>query len=344
LRTSPAQRTATSEERMKIFNRNPAWVFGILVLAGLIAAPPAVSQNKPKLRVSAVFVEQDIRAQAFKNFAAELKDEFDFELYFGATLFRQGTELVAVQRGNLEMANLAPQDLAKQIPAWSILTAAYLFRDAEHVKKVLSGEVGKELYKLADDQGVHVLGPVYFGTRHVNLKPKKKINAPQDLAGMKLRMPGGEAWQFLGKSLGANPTPMAFAETYTGLQSGAIDGQDNPLPNNKVMKFHEVTSQIVLTAHLVGFDVLAIQSKIWKALTQPQRDKLQGAVDKALDWSTAKHLEQERELVAFFKAEGLDVYTPDVEAFRRHAQKMYLESDFAKDWPKGMLDRINAVK
>jgi TRAP-type C4-dicarboxylate transport system substrate-binding protein len=89
----------------------------------------------------------------------------------------------------------------------------------------------------------------------VGLKPKKKISAPADMAGVKLRMPPGDAWQLLGRSLGANPTPMAFAETYTGLQTGAIDGQDNPLPNVRNMKFYEVMSQIVLTSHLVGFDL-----------------------------------------------------------------------------------------
>ena len=85
------------------------------------------------------------------------------------------------------------------------------------------------------------------------------------MAGIKLRMPGGDAWQFLGRSLGANPTPMAYAEVYTGLQTGAIDGQDNPLPNVQNMKFYEVMSQIVLTSHLVGYDLLTINLKTWNA-------------------------------------------------------------------------------
>src|SRR3546814_8790192 len=85
---------------------------------------------------------------------------------------------------------------------------------------------------------------------------------PADMAGIKLRMPPGEAWQFLGESLGANPTAMAYAETYTGLQTGAIDGQDNPLPNVENMKFSEVMSQIVMTSHLVGFDLLTVSAKV----------------------------------------------------------------------------------
>ena len=109
--------------------------------AGLIAARarafPAFAQDKPKLRFSAVFSEQDIRAEMMKMFADAIKDDFTFEGYYGGTLFKQGTELVALQRGNLEMGNIAPQDISKQIPAWSVLTAAYLFRDAAHLQDLL---------------------------------------------------------------------------------------------------------------------------------------------------------------------------------------------------------------
>ncbi len=305
----------------------------------------AKTQTRPKLRLSVVVSEQDIRAEAFKAFGQAIKDEFDFEPFFNGTLFKQGTELVAMQRGNLEMGNIAPQDISKQIPAWSILTAAYLFRDADHMKKTFKSDVGKEMLKLAKDKlGIQVLAPVYFGTRQVNLKPKKKINTPADMAGMKLRMPPGEAWQLLGEAMGANPTPVAFAEVYAALQSGAIDGQDNPLPNSRVMKFYEVTTQFVLTNHLVGYDLFSVTSKIWDAMSPAQQAKFQGAADKAIDTSTEKHLQQEKELVEFFKAQGLQVYSPDVDAFRKAAQKKYLESSLAKEWPKGMLERINAVK
>lgn len=311
----------------------------------LAAAPAAFAQAKPKLRCAAVFSDQDIRAEAFRIFGKEVSDRYDFEAFFGGTLFKQGTELVAMQRGNLEMANLAPQDISKQIPAWSILTAAYLFRDAGHMKKTFDSDIGAEFKKMARDQlGVHILTPVYFGTRQVNLRTTKKINTPADMAGTKLRMPPGEAWQLLGEAMGANPTPVAFAELYTALQSGAVDGQDNPLPTSRTMKFHEVTKQFVLTSHLVGYDVFSVSTKVWDAMTPDQQKKFQVAADKAIAASTAKHLAQEKEMVDYFKSQGLEVYSPDVNAFRANAQKKYLESSLSKDWPKGMLERINAVR
>jgi TRAP-type transport system periplasmic protein len=242
------------------------------------------------------------------------------------------------------MGNIAPQDVANQIPAWSVLTSGYLFRDADHLRKFFDSDVGAEFKKMAEDQlGVHILGPTYFGIRQVGLRIDKEIKTPEDMAGVKLRMPGGDAWQFLGTALGANPTPMAYAEVYTGLQTGAIDGQDNPLPNVENMKFYEVMSQIVLTSHLVGYDLLVISKAAWDKLDPANQEALQTAATAAIDFSQQAHLEREAALLDQFKEAGLKIYEPDVAAFREHVQKLYLESDLAKDWPEGTIEKINAL-
>ena len=322
----------------------------LLASGSLVAAaaagglPNAIAQGKTKLRFSCAFTEQDLRAEAYKNFGAAMADNFDFEPYWNNTLFKQGTELVALQRGNVEMVNLAPQDISKQLPAWSLMTSAYLFRDPDHLTKTFKSDVGRDFIKMARDQlGIQIITPVYFGARHVNLKPEKTIRTPADLAGIKLRMPPGEFWQFLGESIGVNPTPVAFAEVYTALQTGAIDGQDNPLPNVYNMKFYEVMSQIVLTSHLVGFDLLTLSLKTWHDMSPEQQKAFQAAADKAIHWSTEQHLKREKELADSFKQQGLDVYVPDIAAFKAYAQKVYLASDEAKEWPKGLLEKINAL-
>jgi TRAP-type C4-dicarboxylate transport system substrate-binding protein len=305
---------------------------------------PAWAQGQPTLRFAAVFSDKDIRADMIRMLIKDVEADFKIEPFYGGTLFKQGTELVALQRDNLEIGNVAPQDISKQLPAWSVLTSAYTFRDANHVLAFFGSGLGAEMKKQAEDQlKIKILGPTFFGTRQVGLKPKKKIATPADLAGIKLRMPPGDAWQLLGRSLGANPTPMAYAETYTGLQTGAIDGQDNPLPNVQNMKFYEVMSQIVLTSHLVAFDVLCMSQKSWNALGAKQKS-FQAAVDKALMWSVQEHLKREAELADGFKKQGLDVYTPDIAAFRAYAQKVYLASDEAKSWAPGILAKIAAVK
>jgi len=113
-------------------------------------------------------------AEAYKAFGAAIKDDFEFEPFWGNTMFKQGTELVALQRGNLEMCNLAPADISKQVPAWSLMTSAYLFRDSDHLKKTFKSDVGREFVKMARDQlGIQIIVPVYFGSRNVNLRGDK---------------------------------------------------------------------------------------------------------------------------------------------------------------------------
>ena len=325
------------------FTRRSVLAAGASMLA-LGALTHAHAQAKTKLRFSSAFTEQDLRADAYKSFATAIKDGYDFEPYWGNTLFKQGTELIAMQRGNLEMVNLAPADISKQIPAWSLMTSAYLFRDYDHLNKTFKSDVGQEFIKMARDQlGIEVIRPVYFGARHVNLKPDRTIRTPADLAGIKLRMPPGEFWQFLGESIGANPTPVAFAELYTALQSGAVDGQDNPLVTAKTMKFHEVTSQFILTSHVIGYDMLAVSKKAWTGLKPEQQAKFRAEADKIFDANAAKYDAQQQEAIEFFKKEGKQVYEPDQNAFRTFAQKRYLDK-YASEWPKGAIERINAVK
>lgn len=328
---------------MHNLTRRTLMAAGAALLAVGISAP-VQAQDATTLRFSAVFSEQDIRARMMQRLAEAVADDFTLELHYGGTLFSQGTELVALQRGNLEMGNIAPQDIANQIPAWSILTSAYLFRDADHLMAFFDSEVGAEMKAMAEDQlGIHILGPTFFGTRHVGLVPDRRIETPEDMAGIRLRMPPGEAWQFLGEALGANPTAMAYAEVYTGMQTGAIDGQDNPLPNVENMRFYEVMSQIALTSHLVAFDLLTISKAAWEGMSAEQQAAFEAAADEAMAWSAAEHQKREAELADFIRGEGVEVYVPNVDAFREHAQRRYLESPLSANWPEGVLERINAL-
>ncbi|MFK8083058.1 MAG: sialic acid TRAP transporter substrate-binding protein SiaP [Granulosicoccus sp.] len=306
----------------------------------------AYAQDKITLRMSTPATETDYRSQGLATlFADGVSDFASYEPHYNDSLFKQGTELVAIARGNLEMSITSAQELAKLIPQWSVFTAGYLMRDPEHQRKVFESDIGQEMYQLAEDKlNVKLLSVVYFGTRQLNLRTDDKVMTPEDLEGVNLRMPGTEEWQFLGKALGANPTPMAFTEVYTGLQSGAIDGQDNPLPTNKDKKFHEVTQQIVLTGHLVDMNFIAFSKQIWDDLSPEQQAKVEASAKAASAWTTEQIISNEAELVDYFVAEGLDVYEPDVDAFRSRAQAMYLESDFSRNWPDGMLERINAIQ
>jgi tripartite ATP-independent transporter DctP family solute receptor len=313
-----------------------------------LGAGHAFAADKIRLRLSSPATATDQRAVALTSvFGPAVADFATFEPHWNATLFKQGTELEAIARGNLEMSITSPQELAELIPEWSIFTAGYLLRDAEHQKKVFESDILDDMKKGVEDKlGVKLLTVMYLGRRQLNLRQTQKernVQKPADLSGIKLRMPNTDAWLFLGKALGANPVPVAFTEVYTALQTGAIDGQDNPLPTDKDSKFYEVTKQICLTSHLVDQNYLAFSKKVWDGLSADQQATVQKAADAAAEQGRQAQLKLEDDLVKFFKDQGLDVYTPDLDAFREHVQQAYLSSDFAKDWPKGMVDKINAI-
>ncbi|MCW5643498.1 MAG: sialic acid TRAP transporter substrate-binding protein SiaP [Rhodoferax sp.] len=308
-------------------------------------AGSSFAQEKVKLRLSSPSSATDQRAVALTSvFAPAVADFATFEPHWNAALFKQGTELEAISRGNLEMSIASAQELAEFFPEFSIFSAGYLHKDAAHQKRVFESDLFQPFKKMVEDKlGVKLLTVMYLGRRQLNLRTDKKINTPEDLAGIKLRMPGSDAWMFLGRALGANPTPMAFTEVYTGLQTGAIDGQDNPLPTDRDAKFYEVTKQIVLTSHLVDLNYLTVSKKVFDKLSPANQAKLQKAADDAAESGRQKQLKLEDELVQFFKDKGLQVYTPNVDAFRARVQKAYLESDLSKSWPKGLVEKINAL-
>jgi tripartite ATP-independent transporter DctP family solute receptor len=305
----------------------------------------ALAQDKTLVRLSAVGSETDQRSVALlEKFAPAVADFIDFQPHFNATLFRQGTELEAIARGNLEMSITSAQELAVFFPEFSIFTAGYVHRDAAHQVAVFNDPLMDPFkQKVEDELGVKLLSVMYLGRRHVNLRTEQEVRTPADLSGVNLRMPGTDAWLFLGRALGANPTPLAFTEIYTALQTGSIDGQDNPLPTVVDRKFYEVTKQIVLTSHLVDLNYLALSKRVWDGLSAEQQARVQAAADEAAEFGRQNQLRLEEELVDYIKAQGLKVYEPDLDAFRTHVQQMYLGSDFAKDWPEGVLDRINAL-
>ncbi|WP_210543751.1 sialic acid TRAP transporter substrate-binding protein SiaP [Rhodoferax sp. PAMC 29310] len=319
-----------------------------VVLMGAIL-PAAHAQNKMVLRVSTPAVPDDWHAKMWTVFKDELEKslpgEFDVQINLNASLFKQGTEPAAMARGNLELSSISAFDIAKLVPEFSIFTAGYVIRDPEHQQKVFNGPIGAEMFKsVAEKMDVTPLSTIYLGTRQVNLREVRSVKTPADLKGVKLRMPGSKEWLFLGDALGATPTPLAFGEVYLGLKTGTIDGQDNPLPTVRAAKFYEVTKQIVMTSHLVDGIFIAISNKAWNSMNATQKQKMTAAAQAASSYNNENRIKEESQLVEFFRQQGLQVTTPDVDAFRKSVQATYLNSDYAKVWPKGLLERVNQTK
>lgn len=313
-----------------------------------LTASSAIAADKIKLRLSAVQSASDQRSVALlEKFGPGVSDFATFEPHWNGSLFKQGTELEALASGDLDMSITSAQELATFLPEFSIFTAGYVHQSAAHQIAVFNDPLMDSFKKKVEDElAIKLLSVMYLGRRQVNLRfprSERDVKTPADLKGVNLRMPGSDAWQFLGRALGANPTPMSFTEVYTALQTGAVDGQDNPLPTVVDAKFFEVTKQIALTSHLVDLNYIAISKATWGKFDDSQKAKVQAAADATADFGRKNQLAKEEELVSFLKGKGMDVYEPDVEAFRTKVQADYLGSDFAKTWPEGVLEKINAL-
>ena len=328
-----------------LFSRRLFLAASVSLMMIVVPGLESHAADKIKLRLSASSSETDQRAVAIlEKFAPAVASFADFEPHWNSSLFKQGTELEAIARGNLEMSIASAQELAVFIPEFSIFTAGYVHRDAAHQVAVFNAPLMTQFKRKAEELlDIKLLSVMYLGRRQLNLRTEQNIQTPEDLSGVNLRMPGTDAWQFLGRALGANPTPMAFTEVYTGLQTGAIDGQDNPLPTTVDKKFYEVTKQIILTSHLVDLNYIAMSKSVWNGLSESQQKIVQKAADEAAEYGRRNQLAQEESLVDFIKQQGLKVYSPNVDAFRKRVQDAYLNSDYAKTWPDGVLAEINAL-
>ena len=317
---------------------------------GLVAtAIPAMADgHKMTFTLATSGSETDQRSVAMASVFAPMVAEFaDYQPGYNGTLFAQGTELEAIAGGNLTMSIASAQELAQFFPEFSIFATGYVHQDAAHQVRVFNDPLMDPFKKTAEEElGVKLLSVMYLGRRHVNLRQTRAeldVQTPADLAGVNLRMPGTDAWQFLGSALGASPTPLAFSEVYTSLSSGAIDGQDNPLPTVVDQKFYEVTKQIALTSHLVDLNYIAFSKETWDGLTADQQLTVQRAADAAAAYGRLKQLDKENNLADFILSQGVEIYTPDLEAFRTHVQAQYVGSEAAASWPKGVLERNNEL-
>lgn len=324
-------------------------VLGAATAVALFASATAgLAQDKIKLRMSSPATETDQRSVALAEVFGPAVAEFaDYEPHYNASLIAQGSELESIAVGDLEMSITSAQELATFFPEFSIFATGYVHQDAAHQVAVFNDPLMDPFKQTVEDElGVKLLAVMYLGRRHVNLRQSRDevdVQTPADLAGVNLRMPGTDAWQFLGKALGANPTPMAFTEVYTGLATGSVDGQDNPLPTVVDSKFYEVTKQIALTSHLVDLNYVAFSKEIFEGLTPEQQQAVTDAAVAAAEAGRQAQLQKEDELVAFLEEQGLEIYEPDLAAFRTHVQEQYLNSDASADWPEGVLDKINAL-
>lgn len=312
-----------------------------------IQSPVFAAEKNYVLRFNTVAGPQQPEVLGLRVFADELNrlsnGRIKVQIFHSGQLGNQQTQIIGVMRGTIEMTFADPNTLAQFDRRVGVLGAAYLFRDINHMYKVMLGPIGKEYFeRLAREHRLRPLDVWYLGTRQLNLKDKA-VYRPDDMKGLKLRMPDSPLWIAMGRALGANPTPLGFEELYLALKTGVIDGQDNPLPADYAQKFYEVTKYIVLTNHQIGMLWPSINEDLWQGLPEKYKAWIIEALHRARDYQNKIVLDSERRLVEEFRSKyGMKIIYPDIEAFKKNAKKIY--SDFEDEWGRGVYEKIQGIK
>ncbi len=292
----------------------------------------------------------NIAMGVFKDEVEKLSNKrITVELFFNGQLFTQEQTYAALQDGSLDISGVASNGLAEKIPYLGMVGAVYTFRGYDHMRKVFDGEIGDKIFKDVEEKyGFVPLAACYLGRRQLNvIESVGPVRTPEDMKGVKLRTPSSPTWIALGKALGGTPTPMSFGEVYMGLKTGVIEGQDNPIPTNRVQKFYEVTKYIIQTDHVIDTIWPAISGKRWASLSDSDQALLKSAMQTAVVANDTLVLERELSDRAFLESKGtVFIDDPDKEAFQTYARWSYANEskNISKDWDWNLYDKIQGIR
>jgi tripartite ATP-independent transporter DctP family solute receptor len=223
----------------------------------------------------------------------------------------------------------------------AITNAPYVLRDFEHWKAYRDSPLFRDIVRGYEDKTKHkVVSLTYYGQRMITAN--KEIKKPEDMKGMKLRVPPAPLFLMFTKSVGANATPIAFAEGYRALQQGTVDGQENPLPTIMAKKFYEVQSHIMLSGHITESLLVIVGNHVWSKLSEEEKKTFNEVLIQAAAKATDQIRASEQKLADEFRKLGKAVVEVDRAAFR--AAALPLHNDGSGGWTKEQYDALQAIK
>ncbi len=230
-------------------------------------------------------------------------------------------------------------------PKFSVISMPWIMPDYASVDKALKGPAGKKIEEILRAKGIEPLGFGENGFRQVT-NNKKPIVTPEDMEGMKIRIPSMKMYIDLFKELGADPTVMNFAEVFTALQQGTIDGQENPIPVIYTSKLGEVQKYITMWNYSYDPLVLGVNKKLWDKFDKPTQDIMRKAAQEACAYQIKLSREEENKQLKELQAKGMQVTTltpAQIKAFQAKMGPVY--EKYEKAIGKDLLDAFrNAGK
>ncbi len=318
----------------------------VLVLTGVLCfgldghQTPAFAAGKTVIKIGNVIPAADILNVALKRFgdlmAEKTGGQVEVQLFPAGQL---GGEVDLTQQTSIGSLQVVATGVTG-FDTYDLLFLPYVFKNSDHMFKVLRGDIGQQWAdQWAKKAGIRTIGYIERSPRNLTTT-KTKVIKPQDAQGLKIRTPQVECMLATWEAVGAKPTPMAFPEVFTSLQTGVIDGQENPVELIYNSAFYEVQKYLMLTKHVLMPFLVGMNDKFWQGLPPDVKTKLHDSMRQAEAYGQKLVAEKEADYLAKLKAKGMEVVDPDLAAFRTVMFEKVTKPYADKVWGPGIIGKI----
>ncbi|MBI2314307.1 MAG: TRAP transporter substrate-binding protein [Betaproteobacteria bacterium] len=315
----------------------------IAAAAGLWAG--ALPAQTLELKFGHVGETGSLFAQSAEEFARRANEKLGARakvIVYGSSQLGGDKELLQkLKLGTVDFA-LPSTVMSSESDMFGVFEMPYLVKDRAHMGRIENELFWSRLAPEAEKKGLKILAVWENGYRHIT-NSRRPINTPDDLKGIKLRVPEGKWRVKMFQAYGANPSPMKFSEVFTALQTGVMDGQENPFTQIYSAKFHEVQKHLSLTGHVYTPAYVAVGAKKWATLPSDVRKILEDTAKETQAFVYATAEKDDNELLGRMKTAGIQVNNPNKEAFVAASRPVYEE--FSREVPgaKEVIDRALAL-
>lgn len=322
-----------------------ATVIGALALAlpAVLSADPALAQSI-RLQAATIAPPDNLWSKAGDRYAERVAErtngEVEINMSYSGALGDAGDTIEALKFGTVDIVIQEVSNLDSYDPIAGLGAYPYLIRDIDHFREVFKeGGVGQEFYDEIEERiGYKLIGAGYRGPRE--MASRREVKHPDDLAGLKMRVPNQQTYRLTWQTLGASPVPMPSLEVYTGLQQGIIDGAENPLEAQLRSKYHEAVPYVIMTHHVNPYYTFIFDADNFNSLSEDVQNILVEEGEAAMQWGTEQILAELEGYEQTLIDAGATLVEPDREAFRAKLEPMKAEypADI-QEW----IDRFQSV-
>lgn len=296
--------------------------------------------EKKVIKVSTKFVDDEQTAKSLKKVVEAInkrsEGSLELQLFTGGILpiGKDGMEQVA--KGSDWILVDGVNFLGDYVPDYNAVTGPFLYQTFDEYFAMMQTPLVQNLNKKAEEHGIKVLSLDWvFGFR--SMMTKKPIRTPEDMKGLNIRVPTSQLYTYTIEAMGGNPVSMPYPDTYAAIQQGVIDGVEGSIMTYYGTGQYENVKEYSLTNHLLGVSSVTIATKLWDSLTEEQRTIIQEEFDKGRDENLAETIKLEKEYEELLKAEGVNFYEVDAEAFMKATAPVFERFD---KWTPGIYDEI----